>query len=66
MNTERSACGQDEHKKHMCSLKAAGDTAEIARLSSKPAVECGVCGAKADCVDNVCTPVKIFENEQVV
>lgn len=65
MSTERPTCGLSEHKQHMCSLKAAGDTAEIARLSSHPAVECGVCGAKANCADNVCTPAKVFDDEQV-
>jgi hypothetical protein len=65
MSTENSKCGLAEHKMHICSLQAAGNTAEIARLSDSPSVECGVCGAKANCVDNVCTPAKIFEDEQV-
>lgn len=59
-------CEISAHKKHICSLKAAGDSAEIERLTSNPAVECGICGAKANCVDNVCTPAKVFEDEQVV
>jgi hypothetical protein len=65
MSPETPVCEVTLHKKHMCSLRAAGNTAEIERLSSKPAVECGVCGAKANCVDNVCTPAKVFEDEQV-
>jgi hypothetical protein len=65
MSAGAPSCGLDEHKKHMCSLQAAGDSAEIQRLSSSPTVECGVCGAKANCVDNICTPAKVFEDEQV-
>ncbi len=66
MSVDKTTCEVSEHKKHMCSLRAAGDSAEIARLSSNPTVECGVCGAKANCADNVCTPAKAFEDEQVV
>lgn len=64
MSEKTFTCGLSEHKQHMCSLKAAGNDAEIALLSSQPAVECGVCGAKANCVDNVCTPAKVYEDEQ--
>ena len=66
MSADKPACEASEHKKHICSLKASGESAEIARISSNPTVECGVCGAKANCADDVCTPVKVFENEQVV
>lgn len=66
MSTQAPSCDVTAHKVHICSLKAAGNTAELARITNNPAVECGVCGAKANCVDNVCTPVKVFENEQVV
>jgi hypothetical protein len=65
MSTENSKCGLAEHKMHIRSLHAADNTAEIARLSDNPSVECGVCGAKANCVVNVCTPAKVFEDEQV-
>lgn len=65
MSAETAACETKEHKEHMCSLLAADNTAEIARLSTNPTVECGVCGAKANCADNVCTPAKVFEDEQV-
>ena len=53
------------HKEHMCALQAAGNTVEVARLSDHPTVECGVCGAKANCEDNVCTPAKVYEDEQI-
>jgi hypothetical protein len=59
-----TACEAKEHKEHICSLLAAGNTAEIERLSTNPTVECGVCGAKANCADSVCTPAKPFEDEQ--
>lgn len=65
MSAETPACGVKEHKEHICSLLAEGNTAEIERLTSKPTVECGVCGAKANCPDNVCTPAKVFDDEQV-
>jgi hypothetical protein len=66
MSTNIPSCDVTAHKVHICSLKAAGNTAEIERISSNPTVECGVCGAKANCVDNVCTPAKVFDSEQVV
>jgi len=66
MSAEAFVCEITSHKNHICSLRAAGNTVEIERISSHPAVECGVCGAKANCVDNVCTPAKVFEDEQVV
>jgi len=49
----------------MCSLKAAGATAEIERLSSAPTTECGICGAKANSVENVCTPAKVWEKGEL-
>jgi transcription elongation factor Elf1 len=65
MSPETPRCKTTAHKAHMCSLQAAGNTTEIERLSNNPAVECGVCGAKANCVDNVCTPAKVYEDEQI-
>lgn len=65
MKEETFTCGLAEHKKHMCALQAAGNTVEMQRLSSHPTVVCGVCGAKADSVDNVCTPAKVYEDEQI-
>jgi hypothetical protein len=64
MSEMTPTCEVKEHKEHICSLLAAGNTAEIERLSYNPTVECGVCGAKVNCVDNVCTPAKPFEDEQ--
>ena len=60
-----ATCEISAHKKHICALRAAGETAEIERLTSDPAVQCGVCGAKANCADNVCTPAKVYEDEQI-
>lgn len=65
MNKESITCEMSAHKRHMCALQAAGNTAEVEALSSQPTVVCGVCGAKANCVDNVCTPAKVYEDEQV-
>jgi len=62
---DEKTCQIDAHKKHMCALQAEGATAEIERLSVNPTYECGVCGAKASCVDNICTPVKLFEDGQI-
>jgi hypothetical protein len=62
---KKMPCPSEKHQHHMCSLQAAGATAEIERLSSKPKVECGICGAKADSVENICTPVKVWQEEQL-
>ena len=49
----------------MCILKETLTEEELARFSDKPIVECGICGAKANSVDNVCTPVKVWEIGQI-
>ena len=64
MSEEKTTCQSEKHQHHMCSLKAMGATAEIARLSSQPTVECGICGAKADSEENICTPVKVWQEGQ--
>ena len=65
MSEEKTTCRSDKHHHHMCSLYATGSTDEIARLSSRPTVECGICGAKADSAENICTPVKLWQEEQL-
>ena len=65
MSEEKTTCQGDKHQNHMCILKAIGATEEIASLSSQPMVECGICGAKADSTDNICTPVKVWQEEQL-
>ena len=65
MSEQKVNCEPEKHSRHMCSLQASGETAEIELLSAKPTVECGVCGAKANSVDNVCTPVKVWEEGQI-
>jgi len=65
MNADKMTCHSENHQDHMCSLQAMGATAEIKRLSSKPTVECGICGAKANSVENICTPVKVWQEEQL-
>jgi hypothetical protein len=65
MTGSGTACTNGKHQHHMCSLKAAGANAEIERLPSSPAVECGICGAKANAVENVCTPVKVWEKGEL-
>lgn len=64
MNTTTS-CTNEQHKHHLCSLNASGATAEIERISSSPTGECGICGAKANAVENICTPVKVWEEGQI-
>ena len=65
MSEEKTTCQSDRHQQHMCRLQAMGATAEIARLSSSPTVECGICCAKADSAENICTPVKVWQEEQL-
>lgn len=53
------ACEAEKHRHHICSLTAAGDMEAIRRLQTRPTVECGNCGAKADNPENVCNPVEL-------
>ena len=54
---------KEEHKMHMCALKADGfDTknpAEFNAMTQNPQYECGNCGAKARNADNLCKPEKL-------
>ncbi|HLO25663.1 MAG TPA: hypothetical protein VK187_06075 [Geobacteraceae bacterium] len=61
MSAEKTTCQSDRHQHHMCRLQAMGATADIARLSSRPTVE----WAKADSAENICTPVKVWQEEQL-
>jgi hypothetical protein len=53
------ACNIEQHKMHMCALKAEKNDECIKTLSDKPTVVCGNCGAKANSPDNVCAPQKL-------
>ena len=53
------ACNIEQHKMHMCALKAENNDECIKTLSDKPTVECGNCGAKANSPDNLCSPQKL-------
>ena len=54
------ACNIEQHKMHMCALKAESKNSEcIKSLSDKPTVVCGNCGAQANSPENVCAPQKL-------
>jgi hypothetical protein len=65
MLDQKIECKDKNHHHHMCILKETLAEAELAGYSDKPVVECGICGAKANSVDNVCTPVKVWEVGQL-
>ena len=65
MRDQKIHCEDKSHRHHMCILKETLTEEELARFSDKPIVECGICGAKANSVDNVCTPVKVWEIGQI-
>ena len=48
------SCDSQQHKMHMCALRAEGLDDCIKSLSDNPAVECRQCGAKANSMENVC------------
>jgi hypothetical protein len=48
------SCDSQQHKMHMCVLKAEGLDDCIKSLSDNPTVECRQCGAKANSLENVC------------
>jgi hypothetical protein len=53
------ACNIEQHKMHMCALKAENNDECIKSLGDKPTVVCGNCGAKANSPENVCDPQKM-------
>lgn len=46
----------ENHDVHMCELKAAGKTDEIARLQKNPKFVCGNCGVEASEEGALCAP----------
>ncbi|NVN90743.1 MAG: hypothetical protein HXX11_09060 [Desulfuromonadales bacterium] len=65
MKDQKICCDDKSHHHHMCILKEKAMTAEIERASNNPTVECGICGAKANSADYVCTPAKVWEEGQL-
>ena len=65
MKDQKICCDEKSHHHHMCILKESGMGEVIAGISDKPVVECGVCGAKANSLDYICTPVKVWEVGQL-
>jgi hypothetical protein len=54
------ACNIEQHKMHMCALKAENNDECVKSLTDKPTVVCGNCGSKANSPDNVCAPQKLI------
>lgn len=46
----------ENHKQHMCELKAAGKNEEVAELAKTPSYICGNCGNKANAAGGLCAP----------
>jgi predicted nucleic acid-binding Zn ribbon protein len=54
-------CDSEDHKLHICALKAANMTELVRCLTEQPTVECANCGARANKQENVCNPVPLTE-----
>ncbi len=52
-------CNIEQHKMHICALKADKNEECIKTLNDKPTVVCGNCGAKANNPENLCAPEKM-------
>lgn len=65
MENQKTCCDVENHHHHMCGRKDAIALPEVQCLSYAPTVKCGICGALAPSVKDVCSPVKIFEEEQL-
>lgn len=55
------AYAKDKHTEQICVLSAKGEIDKAHKLSLKPVVECGSCGAKANDLASVCDPVQLPE-----
>lgn len=65
MEPQKTCCDIENHHHHMCSRLDTTVVPEVESLMFSPTVKCGICGALAASVRDVCTPVKIFEEEQL-
>jgi len=57
-STKTCQCGAT-HTGHICMLKSAGLTEEIAHITDNPTVTCFTCGAEANSAEHVCSPMPI-------
>jgi len=65
MKAQKNCCDNESHHHHMCNRQNTTVVPEVQELTYAPTVKCGICGALAASVKDVCTPVNIFEAEQV-
>jgi len=65
MESHKSCCDVESHHHHMCNRQNTTVIPEVESLTFSPTVKCGICGAMAASVKDVCTPVNVFEAEQV-
>jgi hypothetical protein len=65
MEDQKTCSDPELHHQHMCGRKDKTALPEVQCLSYAPTVKCGICGALAASVSDVCTPVKIFEEDQL-
>jgi hypothetical protein len=65
MESQKTCCDIENHHHHMCSRLNTTVVPEVESLSYSPTVKCGICGALAASVNDVCTPVKIWEEAQL-
>ena len=65
MESLKTCCDIKNHHHHMCGRQNTAALPEAESLSFSPTVKCGICGAIAASVSDVCTPVNIFEEEQL-
>lgn len=65
MGDQKTVCENPNHHHHMCARKEAGMEAFNVCGTKKATVKCGICGAEAESANDVCTPVNIWEEEQL-
>ena len=53
----------ENHKIHMCELKTAGKTDEVAALEKEPKFVCNNCGNKSNSEGSLCAPGPVDPSE---
>ena len=58
-NPEKPCCDSEIHSGHMCELESQQDWDTISKITDKPSVKCGNCGAQVNSPRNVCMPTEL-------
>lgn len=58
---DENICKSPIHHNHICYLKAINAVEDLEKVTSKPTVECTICGSKANTTEDVCSTKSVLD-----